>query len=71
MTRYVATVSGAGIHAIKDTENNDTVCIFMLKKGGDFETLKDHLNTCLRALNYVNGQRISKSDTGKVHENNG
>lgn len=60
MSRYVATVSGAGVHAIKDIENNDTVCIFMLKKGGDFETLKDHLNTCLRALNYVNEQRLAK-----------
>ena len=61
MTRYVATVSGAGVHAINDTETGDTVCLFMLRKGGSFDTLKDHLNTCLRALNYVNEQRLAKA----------
>lgn len=60
MPRYVATVSGAGTHAIKDIESGDTVCIFVLKKGGDFEQLKDHLNTCLRALNYIHEQRLAK-----------
>lgn len=69
--RYVATVSGSGVHAIKDTETGDTVCIFMLKKGGDFEQLKDHLNTCLRALNYIHEQRLSKSSTENAHEHNG
>lgn len=63
MSRYVATVSGAGTHAIKDIESGDTVCTFVLKKGGDFEQLKDHLHTCIRALNYVNEQR-----KGKAHE---
>ena len=53
MPRYVATVSGAGVHAIKDMEQGDTVCLFMLKRGGSFEQLRDNLNTCLRARNYL------------------
>ena len=60
MPRYVATVSGAGVHAIKDMEQGDTVCLFMLKWGGSFEQLRDNLNTCLRALNYVDEQRKEK-----------
>ena len=60
MPRYVATVSGAGVHAIKDMEQGDTVCLFMLKRGGSFEQLRDNLNTCLRALNYVDEQRKEK-----------
>lgn len=60
MSRYVATVSGAGVHAIKDTETGGTVCIFMLKRDGDFEQLKDRLHTCVRALNYIDEQRKEK-----------
>ena len=32
MPRYVATVSGAGVHAIKDMEQGDTVCLFMVMR---------------------------------------
>jgi len=32
----------------------------MLKRGGSFEQLRDNLNTCLRALNYVDEQRKEK-----------
>ena len=49
-----------GRHAIKDMEQGDTVCLFMLKRGGSFEQLRDNLNTCLRALNYVDEQRKEK-----------
>lgn len=61
MARYVATVSGAGGHGIKDMESGEIVCTFMLRKGGDMERMKAHLSTCLRALNYVNEQRKAKA----------
>lgn len=61
MTRYVATLSGAGVHGIKDMESGEIVCTFLLRKGGCSERMKDHLSTCLRALNYVNEQRKAKA----------
>lgn len=61
MVRYAATVSGAGVHGIKDMESGEIVCTFMLRRGGDEEKMKSHLSTCLRALNYVNEQRKAKA----------
>ena len=66
MPRYVATVSGAGVHAIKDMEQGDTVCLFMLKRGGSFEQLRDNLNTCLRALNYVDERSRQGMDRRRI-----
>lgn len=57
MPLYVATLSGAGVHSIKDMESGEIICAFMLRKGGDMEGMKAHLSICLRALNYVNEQR--------------
>ena len=60
MPRYVATLSGAGLHAIKDREQGAPGGLCMLNRGGSFAQLRDNLNTCLRALNYVDEQRKEK-----------
>lgn len=61
MTRYSATVSSAGIHGIQDNKSGELICIFMLGKGRNPDMIEDHLNTCLRALNYIHEQRVKKN----------
>lgn len=64
MPRYVATVSGAGTHAIKDIESGDIVCVFMFRRGGSFRLVMNRLNICLRALNSLDPQSAGDSDDG-------
>lgn len=65
MQRYIATVSGAGTHAIKDMESGDIVCVFTRKRGGSFGQMIDRLSACLRALNDLDQQCAGDSDDGE------
>lgn len=65
MQRYVATVSGAGTHAIKDMESGDVVCVFMRRRGGSFKQMMDRLSVCLSALNGLDQQCAGDSDDGE------
>ena len=58
MPRYVATVR-RGVHAIKDMEQGDTVCLFMLK-GAEARAAQRQPEYLPSRLNYVDEQRKEK-----------
>ena len=59
MPRFIAVVSGSGIHAIKDTLSGHLVCGFFLNKDNPESTMT-MIKICLDALNREHERRISR-----------
>lgn len=64
VSRFIAVISGAGIHSIKDTLKNRLVCGFFMEKKCPEKTLA-MLKVCLEALNTAGEKRMK---TNRVQE---
>lgn len=59
MPRFIAVVSGSGIHTIKDTLSGHLVCGFFLNKENPESTMT-MIKICLEALNSEHERRTAK-----------